>query len=129
MLFGEYDGKYKALTEFLAARGGKSVTMTFAEIEEILGFSLPASARAHAAWWANQLRGQSLAWVVVSYKTADVLLEEERVTFLRLDHPDVVADVEPASSDGSALSLADAKVRLAQTYGVEPSQIEIIIRA
>jgi hypothetical protein len=129
MLFGQYDGKYKALTEHLVAQGAEPCTMTFSEIEKVLGFELPVSARTHAAWWANQLRGQSLAWVVVSRKTSNVSIDQEHVTFLRLDDPDVVSDVEPTSSESLGRLLNEAKARLARTIGVDASQIDITIRA
>ncbi|MGH9533939.1 MAG: DUF7662 domain-containing protein [Terriglobales bacterium] len=46
-------GKYEPLYNHLAANNSLTVTMTFSEAEAVLGFALPASAREHAAWWAN----------------------------------------------------------------------------
>ena len=47
--------KYDPLRIFLenAAKGVSEMTLTFQQIETILGFTLPPSARRHRAWWAN----------------------------------------------------------------------------
>jgi len=45
--------KYAKLTAFLEALGTSSRRMGFAEIEKLLGFNLPRSARRYQAWWAN----------------------------------------------------------------------------
>jgi hypothetical protein len=59
--------------------------MSFREIENLLGFDLPASARKYAAWWANAdpQTGQhpySQAWLSAGMH-ATVNLAAERVTF------------------------------------------------
>ena len=45
----------------------REVTLSFAEIERILGAPLPASAKSHRAWWGNQkdskTRPQAHAWL------------------------------------------------------------------
>lgn len=43
---------YQALTGYLRSRQEPVVTMTFAEIERVVG-QLPSSAKEHRAWWAN----------------------------------------------------------------------------
>lgn len=128
---GTYDGKYGALNRYLRDREPPAVTMQFAEIEAILSDQLPESARKHQAWWANQDRGQSLAWMRAGYRTSDLNIREGVVTFVREDQ--IVTDTEASASHEGAtldpLSIAEAKFRLAQTLGVDPSQIEITIRA
>jgi hypothetical protein len=61
--------------------------MTFAEIENILEFSLPESARRYQAWWANNpIDGrQSMAWLSAGRETEDLDLGGETVTFRRSD--------------------------------------------
>ena len=44
--------KYNPLREFLAARAGNTVTLTFAQIDELVG-TLPASAHKYQVWWHN----------------------------------------------------------------------------
>jgi hypothetical protein len=66
--------KYKPLELHLRAVSAKTkeVTLSFAEIERILGTSLPASARSHRPWWSNQkdskTRPQAHAWLSAGFK-------------------------------------------------------------
>ncbi len=43
--------KYQPLGDWLAAQPGERVTLTFGQVEQILGQRLPASAWANAGWW------------------------------------------------------------------------------
>lgn len=45
---------YDPLNRFLSAHNGKSVQLSFAQIETILNRDLPAAAREHDWWWANE---------------------------------------------------------------------------
>jgi hypothetical protein len=45
--------KYRPLGDYLVKQNEVSVSLTFQEIEQILGFTLPLSAYNHRAWWAN----------------------------------------------------------------------------
>jgi len=49
-------GSYAPLGDCLSSLHVHEVRMTFAEIEQILGRSLPGSARRHRAWWATSVR-------------------------------------------------------------------------
>ncbi len=56
--------KYDPLQENLRKRSRGEFTLTFRQIEEVLGFPLPASAQ-RPQWWANVKGGghpQSRAW-------------------------------------------------------------------
>lgn len=44
---------YRALHAYLKGRYADTVVLTFAEIEDLLGFALPQPARVEAGWWAN----------------------------------------------------------------------------
>ncbi len=46
-------GKYLLLFKYLENRYANTVVLTFAEIEDLLGFTLPDEARVHAEWWTN----------------------------------------------------------------------------
>jgi hypothetical protein len=65
--------KYEPLELHLRAvsPATKDVTLSFAEIERILGAPLPASARSHRAWWGNQkdskTRPQAHAWLSAGF--------------------------------------------------------------
>lgn len=60
---------------------------SFKEIETILGFKLPPSARLHRPWWANQknpgTHTHSQSWAAAGWITADVDLRAEALTFRR----------------------------------------------
>lgn len=76
--------KYDALGEHLKRRPDEEWRASFAEIESVLGFALPASARRYGAWWANELKGSHShcrAWLGVGWHTGDVDLAAERVSF------------------------------------------------
>jgi YD repeat-containing protein len=59
--------------------------MTFQQIEAVIGGALPASARRHRPWWANDARGHAhaLAWLGEGYRTEEVDMEGERLIFAR----------------------------------------------
>ena len=46
-------GKYLLLYKYLEGRYANRVVLTFAEIEDLLGFALPGQARLHREWWTD----------------------------------------------------------------------------
>ena len=62
------------------------VTLTLEQIEGIINSTLPASARQHRSWWANDSVGhvQSQQWLDVGWRVATINMTEERVTFARI---------------------------------------------
>jgi hypothetical protein len=46
-------GKYLSLYTYLQNRYANTVVLTFAEIEDLLGFTLPDLARLNEEWWTN----------------------------------------------------------------------------
>ena len=77
-------GKYDPLREYLAAAAQPLVKLSFGEIEQVLGDSLPASARKYPAWWANEESGthsHARAWLDVRYRTQRLDLNAETVEF------------------------------------------------
>ncbi|NMF86604.1 helix-turn-helix transcriptional regulator [Nodosilinea sp. P-1105] len=76
--------KYYPLFDHLQHCGQAETTLTFAEIEAMLGRSLPQSARDRKNWWSNRETPgalQSGAWVGASYHVKSVDLDQETVTF------------------------------------------------
>ena len=75
--------KYHPLFEHLLFSGQGRLTMTFAEIEAIVGAPLPPSARRREEWWSNSPRGhsQARAWLRASYRASRVDLAGEKVDF------------------------------------------------
>ncbi len=45
--------EYLSLHKYLDNRFANTVVLTFAQIEDLLGFALPDLARLHQEWWAN----------------------------------------------------------------------------
>ena len=84
-------GKYRNLFAHLCDLQSHEWRATFREIESILGFSLPASARLYRPWWGNQRLGgghsQALAWNVAGWETADVDMDAETLILRRLRQP------------------------------------------
>jgi len=60
--------------------------MSFSEIEKILGFTLPTSARKYNAWWANEHNGShthARAWQDAGWKSFQLNLAGEMVSFFK----------------------------------------------
>ena len=77
--------KYDPLTAHLKSRSTAQVPMTFAEIERLLGFPLPASSRTHRAWWSNNPQNNVMtrAWLEAGFRTEDVDIPGRRLVFRR----------------------------------------------
>jgi len=77
--------KYSPLGHHLDGVTGDKQTFGFADIEGILGFLLPSSARKHKEWWGNtDIPGlQSDVWVSRGWNTANLDLNSQHVTFVR----------------------------------------------
>ena len=77
-------GKYQRLHEHLKSTTSAHRQITFGEVESIIGASLPASAYRHAAWWSNtDSHSQANAWLAAGFRSTNVDLQAERVTFTR----------------------------------------------
>lgn len=78
--------KYEPLRRHLEnVYDGDEVLMAFDEIEVVLGFALPRSAREHQAWWSNTRIGHThaAAWLDAGWKTSALDLAGRRVRFVR----------------------------------------------
>jgi hypothetical protein len=73
------------LYQFLANLAESERPTTFTEIEQVLGFPLPAAAHKHQAWWANNAKNHThaQAWLDAGWKTSKANLIEESVVFVR----------------------------------------------
>lgn len=81
--------KYDRLRSFLSTLpdGKKWHSATFEELERVLGFPLPPSARRHGGWWTNTLDGthsQARAWLEAGWRVWRSDLARESVEFERL---------------------------------------------
>ena len=82
-------GKYGPLFRHLVALDAPMCRVRFVDIEHILGFPLPKSARCRQ-WWANQAddsrRSQARAWQAAGWRTRRVDLKAETLVFERVGH-------------------------------------------
>ena len=80
--------KYDTLRDWLRACGRSEVSLSFAELEQILGFALPPSARKYAQWWENvgspvaDNHPRARAWHAGGYR-ASADRARQRVSFTR----------------------------------------------
>ena len=81
-------GKYLPLYRELERLAVNRWDATFADVEGVLGFRLPDSARDHPAWWGNETgaktHSHARAWLAAGFETSQVRLDTERVTFRRV---------------------------------------------
>ena len=78
--------KYAPLSKWLTELPAQEVAVSFRELEEILGFKLPASARTWMAWWENEthpIRSQCKAWVNAGFHTRRLDLHNQTVVFTK----------------------------------------------
>src|SRR5258708_34782769 len=76
--------RYDPLKRYLAERTDPVIHLSFGEIERIIGGPLPASARRHRPWWANERSGSHVhasAWMGAGRRTTDVYLNPAVVDF------------------------------------------------
>jgi hypothetical protein len=79
--------EYLPLHKYLDGRYADTVVLTFSEIEDLLGITLPDLARAEAGWWANgdtdgTPSPQSRSWIRAN-RTAKPNLHAQIVVFDR----------------------------------------------
>lgn len=85
-------GKYSAITNYLDSLppGQATVTLSFQQIQSILGAPLPASAHQYRPWWANQAentgRPQARSWMDAGFVVDTVNLIAKSVRFSRRQH-------------------------------------------
>src|SRR3546814_2605407 len=92
--------KYAALAAYLENQNIDLVSLSFAQIENIIGMALPDSARKHAVWWSNSpSRGRhNQAWLGSGWETTNRNLKAQTISFQRAG--------EPAKSQGHIATAA-----------------------
>jgi len=89
--------KYEPLETFLKNKGLTRIRMSFGEIEALIHDKLPPSARKHRAWWSNNPSNSVIthAWLGAGYRTAEVDLGGEKVTFVRSERATAATPARP----------------------------------
>ncbi|MEM2045456.1 MAG: hypothetical protein QXO20_04670 [Candidatus Bathyarchaeia archaeon] len=92
--YGGYKGgagvsRYAQLAEYLKRQGAESLTLSFSEIEGLLGSPLPASARKLRVWWSNDATHAQAryGWLQAGWRVEAVDLDAGAVTFRRAGEP------------------------------------------
>ena len=77
-------GKYDPLGAFLKNQNRTHIAMTFAEVEKILGTTLPAS-KQYPAWWSNNTGNNVMTqqWLDAGYQTESVDTTSGKLVFRR----------------------------------------------
>jgi hypothetical protein len=78
---------YGPLQKYLTDRYAERVVLTFSEIEDLIGFTLPVDARLEREWWAEPIADsprsdQSRSWTQ-AHRTATPNLRARTVLFER----------------------------------------------
>jgi hypothetical protein len=81
---GPSASSYAPIGTHLSDVKGPEATLSFDQIEKIIGRDLPASAHRHRAWWANtDTHSQALTWLSAGWKVDAADLDSKHVTFVR----------------------------------------------
>ncbi len=93
--------KYYRLKDFLAEREQDYVPMTFAEIEKILEFPLPAS-KQYPAWWSNNPSNNPMTreWLDAGYETESVNTASGKLVFRRVRKTAPQGGLPPSGAAG-----------------------------
>jgi hypothetical protein len=93
--------KYQPLGKYLSQQDRAYISMTFREIERIVGRNLPPS-KAHRAWWSNNPTNNVMTkqWLNAGYETESVDVAAEKLIFRRVDgKADAAGSVGSGGSD------------------------------
>lgn len=75
------------MKRYLQSSTSPIITLSFNDIEQIIGNILPKLAYVHAeVWWANDYtHSQAIAWIDVGYETDYVTdtYKDEKITFVK----------------------------------------------
>ena len=74
---------YRCLAAHLAAKPGRTVTLTFAEIERVVGAPLPDDAYERRGWWVGAGRGPARLLTAARWRVESVDVLGRLATFAR----------------------------------------------
>ena len=120
--------KYAPLADHLRDSGQESVTMTFADIEQVIGAKLPQSAFSHRAWWSNNPSNSVItnSWLKAGYKTENVDMAGKKLVFVKAaQYPPPPASGAPALRDAAPASAAASGGFLSSVFGALEGTVTI----
>jgi hypothetical protein len=81
---------YDPLYKWLHSKSANNISAAFEQIETVLGFKLPNTARERPQWWANEggdtRHVQCRAWMDAGFQTRNLDLAKESVEFVKAAH-------------------------------------------
>ena len=78
------NSKFEPLSSYLQLRKPQHITLTFCEIENILGFELCPSAREYSAYWhLSKTHMLPQAWDSVGYSLESLDMSKQIITLIR----------------------------------------------
>lgn len=106
--------KYQPLADFLTESNKEDITLTFTDIEKILGFNLSPSARKHRPSWANNSQeALSWGWMPVGYESYAIDMKNEIAHFRKVGFANA-----NYSKETSIRQTATRKPKLHATNGI-----------
>ena len=113
--------KYDPLRDYLAGLDQTSVTMSFGRVEQLVG-PLPASARKHRPWWANNSKVEAQAWRAAGWHVDSLDQRNERVVFaigrVGGSHLEASADSRPTPEGNTGPAHAGEPAQSVEPTGV-----------
>lgn len=95
---------YVRFTDYLLSASQRTLTLSFSDIEGVIGDRLPPSAYEHEAWWSNSpSHPLAKAWRAAGWRRprGGINLQEQRVTLERLASPLSSNGVSPVAVEAS----------------------------
>ncbi len=117
--------KYEPLKLHLKQVGLQSIPMTFAEIEALVGESLPNSAFKHRPWWSNNPSNSVItkAWLEAGYKTSAVDMEGQKLIFRKTETP--MRGFSDASANSTITPMT--QIKFEDLYGCMKTSISVSV--
>lgn len=115
--------KYYRLKDFLSHMDGEHIPMTFADIEKIIEFSLPAS-KQYPAWWSNNPSNNPMTqeWLDAGFETESVNIPGERLVFRKVRKTASGNGGAPASPRPRHPGFGFMKGQITLAQGFDPTQ-------
>lgn len=102
-------GKYSKLGKYLNSSSSDRLNLSFKDVENILGFNLPKSAKEYQAWWANSGHSHTHAidgWLSMGWRT-EVDLDNQVVIFTQREHIGKVQHTEIKAASNTDTNAAE----------------------
>lgn len=120
--------KYAALETYLLESGQEVVSMTFGDVERVIGADLPPSAFKHRPWWSNNPSNSVItnSWLKAGYKTENVDMAGQKLIFVKAaQYPPPPESGVHALRDATPATAAASGGFLSRVFGVLEGTVTI----